>query len=95
MITAAVEVNEAPTDLALLANMVEEGEAAGTVAGTFQDVVDPDSGEPHTFTLMENPVAAPRYHGLRSPSKYCNDIKQSMFAKENSMQTFKTNCRQN
>jgi hypothetical protein len=46
-------VNHAPTDIALSAAAVNENSAAGTVVGTLL-AADPDSGDTHTFTLLDS-----------------------------------------
>ena len=48
------DVNEAPTDVNLSASTVVEGAAAGTIIGTLQTVVDPDAGDTHTFSLIDD-----------------------------------------
>ena len=48
------DVNEAPTDVALSASTVAEGATAGTIVGTLQGVVDPDAGNSHTFSLVDD-----------------------------------------
>ena len=48
------DVNEAPTDVALSANTVAEGAATETVVGTLQGVVDPDAGDTHTYSLVDD-----------------------------------------
>ena len=46
--------NEAPTDIALSASNVAEGAAGGTIVGTLLGVVDPDAGDTHTFSLLDD-----------------------------------------
>ena len=48
------DVNEAPSGLGLSANTVAEGVASGTVVATLQGVLDPDAGDSHTFTLVDD-----------------------------------------
>ena len=48
------DVNEAPTAIALSASVVAEGAATDTVVGTLQGIVDPDAGDSHTFSLVDN-----------------------------------------
>ena len=48
------DVNEAPTGIALSANSVGEGAAADTIVGMLQGVVDPDAGDSHTFSLLDD-----------------------------------------
>ena len=53
-VVGVTDENEAPTAFSLSANTVIEGAAAGTVVGTFQDVIDPDTGDSHTFSLLDD-----------------------------------------
>ena len=48
------DVNEAPTDFAMSANVVAEGAAVNTIVGTLQGIVDPDAGDTHAFSLVDN-----------------------------------------
>ena len=48
------DVNEAPVDFTLSASAVSEGAALGSVVGTLQGVVDPDAGDTHTFSLVDD-----------------------------------------
>ena len=48
------DVNEAPTDVALSANSVAEGAASGTVVGLLAGVVDPDAGDTHVLSLVDD-----------------------------------------
>ncbi len=43
-----------PTSFDLSATAVDEHAAAGTVIGTFGNVVDPDAGDTHTFALVDD-----------------------------------------
>jgi parallel beta-helix repeat protein len=45
--------NQAPSDIALSGGAVKENSAAGVVAGSVS-AVDPDSGDTHTFALVDN-----------------------------------------
>ena len=51
---ALTDVNEAPVDFTLSASAVSEGAALGSVVGTLQGVVDPDAGDTHTFSLVDD-----------------------------------------
>ena len=51
---ALTDVNEAPVDFTLSASAVSEGAALGSVVGTLQSVVDPDAGDTHTFSLVDD-----------------------------------------
>lgn len=48
------DVNEAPTDIALTNQTINENSATGTVVGTLS-TVDPDPANTHTYTLLNNP----------------------------------------
>ena len=50
--------NQAPTDFDLSAATVSEIAAAGTVIGTLGGVIDPDAGDTHGFTLLDDAGAA-------------------------------------
>jgi uncharacterized delta-60 repeat protein len=46
-----IDLNEAPTDLGLSANAVNENVPANTIIGTFS-ATDPDAGNAHAYTLV-------------------------------------------
>jgi hypothetical protein len=46
-------VNDPPTDLTLAGGAVKENSAGGTIVGTLA-AVDPDLGDAHTFTLLDD-----------------------------------------
>jgi hypothetical protein len=48
-----IDVNEAPTDVALTAVSVAESSVVGTVVGSFSSV-DPDNGETFVYTLVDD-----------------------------------------
>ncbi|MDQ3930672.1 MAG: cadherin repeat domain-containing protein, partial [Chloroflexota bacterium] len=48
---SVTNVNEAPTDIALSNNSVDENQASGTTVGTLS-TTDPDAGDTHTYTLV-------------------------------------------
>jgi len=45
-------VNEAPTDISLDNNSIDENKPSGSLVGNLSQVGDPDSGETYTFTLL-------------------------------------------
>jgi VCBS repeat-containing protein len=45
-------VNEAPTDISLTNNNIDENKPSASAVGTLAPVGDPDSGETYTFTLL-------------------------------------------
>ncbi|HEX3131734.1 MAG TPA: cadherin domain-containing protein, partial [Thermoanaerobaculia bacterium] len=47
----ATDANEGPTDIALSPSSMAEGQASGTVVGTFS-TTDPDAGDTFTYTLV-------------------------------------------
>jgi parallel beta-helix repeat protein len=51
--SGAAPVNHAPTDITLSNSTVPENSPAGTTVGALT-AVDPDSGDSHTFTLLDN-----------------------------------------
>jgi hypothetical protein len=46
-----LDVNEAPTDISLSTNIVEENRPVGTEVGVFT-TTDPDAGDTHTYSLV-------------------------------------------
>jgi hypothetical protein len=50
-------VNEAPTDISLDNNSIDENKASGSLVGDLSQVGDPDSGETYTFTLLTSGCA--------------------------------------
>jgi parallel beta-helix repeat protein len=51
--SGAAPVNHAPTDITLSNSTVPENSPAGTTVGALT-AVDPDAGDSHTFTLLDN-----------------------------------------
>jgi hypothetical protein len=51
-VVSILDVNEAPTDIALTANSIAENQAPGTAVGTFS-ASDPDENDTHSFTFAE------------------------------------------
>ena len=52
--SSGVPANQAPTDFDLSAATVIEGAADGTVIGNWGGVTDPDAGDSHGFTLLDD-----------------------------------------
>ncbi|WP_235111743.1 putative Ig domain-containing protein [Acaryochloris sp. 'Moss Beach'] len=53
MTISTTNVNEAPTQITLSADLVAENSSDGTVIGTLS-TADPDAGDSHTYSLLEN-----------------------------------------
>ncbi|WP_448600465.1 cadherin domain-containing protein, partial [Thermoleptolyngbya sp.] len=51
LVVSVVNVNEAPTAIALTSTSVNENVPVGTTVGTFS-TTDPDTGDTHTYTLV-------------------------------------------
>jgi Bacterial Ig domain/Cadherin domain/RTX calcium-binding nonapeptide repeat (4 copies) len=49
---SVTNVNEAPTDISLSNNNIDENQPSSSAIGTLSQVGDPDSGETYTFTLL-------------------------------------------
>ncbi|MFN3231367.1 MAG: cadherin domain-containing protein [Alphaproteobacteria bacterium] len=48
------DINEAPTDITTTALAVDENASNGTSVGSVQSVTDPDVGDSHTYSLMND-----------------------------------------
>ncbi|MGR3278198.1 putative Ig domain-containing protein [Acaryochloris marina NIES-2412] len=53
MTISTTNVNEAPTEIILSADLVAENSSDGTVIGTLS-TADPDAGDSHTYSLLED-----------------------------------------
>lgn len=53
MTISTTNVNEAPTEIILSADLVAENSSDGTIIGTL-NTTDPDAGDSHTYSLLED-----------------------------------------
>ncbi|MDX6481049.1 MAG: large repetitive protein, partial [Gaiellaceae bacterium] len=51
-VISVTNVNEAPTDISLSNNNIDENKPSASLVGNLSQVGDPDSGETYTFTLL-------------------------------------------